>query len=129
MKTISILAFGGPEQLQLMDMAQPRPAEGEALVKLDYAGINFIDVYMRSGHYARSQTYQTPLPMTLGMEGAGTVAAAHIDVDEVDARINELYQRLAVGRAWLRQVHQLQLLGTTEGRNRNGFHDFLVSSK
>lgn len=75
MKTISIPAFGGPEQLQLMEREQPRPVEGEALVKLDFAGINFIDVYMRSGHYARSQTYQTPLPMTLGMEGAGTVAA------------------------------------------------------
>lgn len=74
MKTISIPAFGGPEQLQLMDMPQPRPAEGEALVKLEYAGINFIDVYMRSGHYARLQTYPTPLPMTIGMEGAGTVA-------------------------------------------------------
>lgn len=75
MKTISIPAFGGPEQLQLMEMTQPRPAEGEALVELEYAGINFIDVYMRSGHYARSQTYRTPLPMTLGMEGGGTVAA------------------------------------------------------
>jgi NADPH2:quinone reductase len=75
MKTISIPAFGGPEQLQLMDMPQPRPGAGEVLVKLHYAGINFIDVYMRSGYYARSQTYQTPLPMTLGMEGGGTVAA------------------------------------------------------
>jgi NADPH2:quinone reductase len=84
MKTISIPAFGGPEQLQLMDRAQPRPAEGEALVKLDYAGINFIDVYMRSGHYARSQTYQTPLPMTLGMEGAGTVAALGSGVADLD---------------------------------------------
>ncbi len=74
MKTISVAAFGGPEQLQSMEMPRPRPAEGEALVKLEYAGINFIDVYMRSGHYARLQTYQTPLPMTLGMEGAGTVA-------------------------------------------------------
>ncbi len=75
MKTIAIPAFGGPEQLQLMDMAQPRAGEGEVLVKLEYAGINFIDVYMRSGQYARSQTYQTPLPLTLGMEGGGTVAA------------------------------------------------------
>ena len=65
MKTISIPAFGGPEQLRLMDMPQPRPAANDALVKLAYAGINFIDVYMRSGHYARSQTYKTPLPMTL----------------------------------------------------------------
>ncbi|HET7569580.1 MAG TPA: quinone oxidoreductase, partial [Gammaproteobacteria bacterium] len=43
--------------------------------KLDYAGINYTDVYQRSGLYARSHTYQTPLPMVIGMEGAGTVAA------------------------------------------------------
>ena len=58
-----------------MDVAPPEPGRGEALVKLDYAGVNFIDVYMRSGHYARSQTYPTPLPMVIGMEGAGTVTA------------------------------------------------------
>ena len=75
MKAIAIAQFGGAETLQLMQMPEPRPAAGEALVKLEYAGINFIDVYMRSGRYARSHTYQTPLPMTLGMEGGGTVAA------------------------------------------------------
>jgi len=75
MKAIAIAQFGGPEQLKLMDTPEPKPAAGEALVKLEYAGINFIDVYMRSGHYARSHTYQTPLPMTIGMEGGGTVAA------------------------------------------------------
>lgn len=76
MKTISIPAFGGPEQLTLMEMPEPRPGAGEVLVKLEHAGLNFIDVYMRSGRYARSQTYKTPLPMTLGMEGAGTVVKA-----------------------------------------------------
>jgi NADPH2:quinone reductase len=75
MKAIAIAEFGGPENLRLMDMPEPVPAPGEALVKLEYAGINFIDIYMRSGRYARSSTYQTPLPMTLGMEGGGTVAA------------------------------------------------------
>src|SRR3972149_11098725 len=74
MKAIAIAQFGGPEQLKLMDTPEPTPAAGEALVKLEQAGINFIDVYMRSGHYARSQTYQTPLPMTIGMEGGGKVA-------------------------------------------------------
>jgi len=44
-------------------------------VKLECAGINFIDIYMRSGEYARSQTYQTPLPMVVGMEGIGRVSA------------------------------------------------------
>jgi NADPH:quinone reductase len=73
MKAIAIAKFGGPDALDLMDWERPTPGKGEALVKLEYAGINFIDVYMRSGHYARSHTYQTPLPMTIGMEGGGTV--------------------------------------------------------
>ena len=75
MKAISIARFGGPEVLELTEIAAPAPRAGEVLVKLEYAGINFIDVYMRSGQYARSHTYQTPLPMTIGMEGGGTVAA------------------------------------------------------
>jgi len=73
MKAIAVTEFGGPEKLALLDLPTPQPAAGEALVKLEYAGINFIDVYMRSGHYARSQTYKTPLPMVIGMEGIGTV--------------------------------------------------------
>jgi len=75
MKAIAINEFGGPDRLRLMDMPEPRPAAGEALVKLEYAGVNFIDIYMRSGRYAKSDTYKTPLPMTMGMEGGGSVAA------------------------------------------------------
>ena len=75
MKAVAVTGFGGPEKLALIEVAPPEPGPGEALVKLDYAGINFIDIYMRSGHYARSHTYQTPLPMVIGMEGAGSVAA------------------------------------------------------
>lgn len=75
MRAIAVAQFGGPEKLALIDAPVPKPAAGEALVKLEYAGINFIDIYMRSGEYARSQTYQTPLPMVIGMEGFGTVSA------------------------------------------------------
>jgi NADPH2:quinone reductase len=75
MQAIQIAAFGGPEKLQLSDIPVPKPAPGEVLVRIARAGINFIDVYMRSGIYARSDTYKTPLPMTLGMEGAGVVEA------------------------------------------------------
>lgn len=75
MRAIAVTAFGGPEKLALLDVPQPQPAPGEALVKLEYAGVNFIDVYMRSGHYARSQTYKTPLPMVIGMEGIGVVSS------------------------------------------------------
>ena len=55
----------------------PTPRTGEALVQLDYAGINFIDVYMREGDYRHSSTYGAPLPFTLGMEGAGTIVDAN----------------------------------------------------
>ena len=75
MKAISIEAFGGPEVCRLVDAAEPRPAAGEVTVRLAYAGVNFMDIYMRNGTYARSHTYKTPLPMTIGMEGAGTVTA------------------------------------------------------
>jgi NADPH2:quinone reductase len=75
MKAISIAAFGGPEVCRLIDAAEPRPAAGEVTVRLAHAGVNFMDIYMRNGTYARSHTYQTPLPMTIGMEGAGTVTA------------------------------------------------------
>lgn len=75
MKSIIIEAFGTPEVCRLMEIAEPRPAAGEVTVHLAYAGVNFMDVYMRNGTYARSHTYQTPLPMTIGMEGAGTVTA------------------------------------------------------
>ena len=50
-------------------------APGEVLVRIAVAGVNYMDVYMRNGAYAKSDTYKTPLPMTIGMEGAGTVAA------------------------------------------------------
>lgn len=75
MKAVTIARFGGPDVLELSEIAPPVPRPGEALVELECAGVNFIDIYMRSGLYARSHTYQTPLPMTLGMEGGGVVAA------------------------------------------------------
>ena len=73
MKAIQVEKFGGPERLTLAELPVPRPGPGEVLVRLTYAGVNYIDVYMRDGSYARSHTYQTPLPMTIGMEGAGRI--------------------------------------------------------
>ncbi len=75
MKAISISAFGASEVCRLEDVSPPTPAAGEATVKVAYAGVNFIDVYMRNGTYARSHTYKTPLPMVIGMEAAGVVEA------------------------------------------------------
>lgn len=75
MKAVTIARFGGPDVLELSEIDKPAPQPGEALVELECAGVNFIDIYMRAGQYARSHTYRTPLPMTLGMEGGGVVAA------------------------------------------------------
>lgn len=75
MKAIIIHQFGGPASMQYTDWPDPQPAPGEALIKLEYAGVNFTDIYQRSGQYARSHTYQTPLPMVIGMEGGGAVVA------------------------------------------------------
>lgn len=83
MRAIGVKAFGGPEALELMNVKPPEPAAGEALVKIAYAGINFIDVYMRSGRYAKSDTYKTPLPMVIGMEGAGEVVKIGAGVSNV----------------------------------------------
>lgn len=82
MQAIQIAAFGGPEALALNDVPVPGPGPGEVLVRIARAGVNFMDVYMRSGVYARSDTYKTPLPMTIGMEGAGIVEAVGEGVSE-----------------------------------------------
>ncbi|GAA3840251.1 quinone oxidoreductase [[Pseudomonas] carboxydohydrogena] len=89
MKAISINQFGGPEVCEIQETAIPAPAAGEVLVRVAYSGINFIDVYMRNGTYARSHTYKTPLPMVIGMEASGTVEAIGDGVSDikVDQRV------------------------------------------
>jgi NADPH2:quinone reductase len=83
MKAVRIERFGGPNELKVLDIPKPEPGAGEARVRLELAGVNFIDVYMRDGSYARSHTYKTPLPMTLGMEGCGVVEALGPGADGV----------------------------------------------
>ncbi|HJR65945.1 MAG TPA: quinone oxidoreductase [Gemmatimonadaceae bacterium] len=69
MKAIVVRQTGDASVLQLEDAEAPKPAQGEALVRIEAAGVNFIDVYQRTGLYAR------PLPFTPGSEGAGEVVA------------------------------------------------------
>jgi len=75
MRAINIGLFGGHEVCEIQETATHAPAEGEALVRVANAGVNFIDIYMRNGTYARSHTYKTPLPMVIGMEASGTIEA------------------------------------------------------
>jgi NADPH:quinone reductase len=83
MKAININEFGNPDVCTPGDVAVPPCGPGEALVRVAYAGVNFMDVYMRNGTYARSHTYKTPLPMTIGMEAAGIVEAVGDGVTDV----------------------------------------------
>ena len=71
MKAVQIDAYGGPENMVLRDIATPEPGAGEALVRLEYAGVNYTDVYNRNGMYAKSNTYANSPPFTLGREGGG----------------------------------------------------------
>ena len=77
MKAIRVHAAGGPEVLKLDEIPSPTPKTGEALVKVDAAGLNYIDVYFRTG------MYKAELPLTLGMEAGGTVTAVGGNVSEV----------------------------------------------
>src|SRR5437762_1008851 len=69
MKAIQVRTPGGPDALEYLDVSQPAPAPGQALVKIDAAGVNFIDVYQRSGQY------RVATPFIMGQEAGGTVAA------------------------------------------------------
>jgi NADPH2:quinone reductase len=69
MKAVRIHKFGGPDVMQYEDIPTPTPGAGQVLIKLAAAGLNFIDVYQRTG------LYPNDLPYGLGLEGSGTVAA------------------------------------------------------
>lgn len=76
-KAIRINRHGGPEVMELVDVELAAPGPGEAQVRHEAIGLNFIDVYHRTGLYPQ------PLPAGLGMEGAGVVEAVGDGVNEV----------------------------------------------
>ena len=67
MKAIRIHEYGGPEVLAYEDVSSPEPGVGEARIRMEAIGVNFIDTYHRSGLYSSN------LPFTPGMEGAGVI--------------------------------------------------------
>ncbi len=77
MKAIRVNEHGGPELLSYEDVPVPEPGPGEARVRLAAAGINFIDVYQRTGLYPKEP------PFTLGQEGAGEVDAVGEGVEDL----------------------------------------------
>jgi NADPH:quinone reductase len=96
MKAIRVHKFGGPEVLQLDDVADPKAGPGQVLVEVKAVGVNPVDTYIRSGNYAQLP----PLPYIPGGDGAGVVKA-----------LGDGVSRLRVGdRVWVaRQAGYAQL--------------------
>jgi NADPH2:quinone reductase len=101
MKAVRVHQFGGLEALKYEDLSVPEPGEGEARVKLEAIGVNFIDIYHRIGRY------QGTLPLTLGQEAAGTVDAVGSNVKDVKpgdrvvyASVQGAYAEYAIVPTW-----------------------------
>lgn len=101
MRAVRIHEYGGLEVLRLEDVPLPEPGPGEARVKLQAIGVNFIDIYQRTGQYP------LPLPLTLGGEAAGVVDALGPGVEDLEpgdrvvyASHQGAYAEYAVIPAW-----------------------------
>jgi NADPH:quinone reductase len=78
-KTVIIEAFGGPEEMKLVDRPVGEPGPGEIRIRHEFCGLNYIDVYQRTGMYPLA------LPHALGMEAAGVVEAVGEGVTHLKA--------------------------------------------
>jgi NADPH2:quinone reductase len=96
MKAIQITQVGGPEVLKYTDVADPSPGPGQALVDIKASGVNYMDVYVRSGLIAPS------LPAIPGGEGAGVVAQVGEGVTEV--QIGDLVAYTGAGASYAEKV-------------------------
>ncbi len=77
MKAIQITRLGGPDVFEAVELPDPTPGPGEVVIRQEAVGLNFIDVYRRTGLYPMA------LPAVLGSEGAGVVVAAGAGVERV----------------------------------------------
>jgi len=109
MKAIQVKETGGPEQMQVVDIPVPQPGPKQALVKIAASGVNFIDVYFRTG------LYKADLPITLGMEAAGVVEAVGPDVTEVRPGDRVAYAMARGSYAGYAAVPSWQLVKVPDG--------------
>ncbi len=77
MKAVRVHENGGPEVMRYEEVPIPEPQSGQARLKMESIGLNYVDIYQRTG------LYSIKLPFTLGMEGAGVVDAIGPNVTEV----------------------------------------------
>ena len=89
MRTIQVTTPGGAEVLRMTDLPLPEPGAQEVRVRIEAAGVNFIDIYQRTGLYPMA------LPFTPGMEGAGVIDAVGSDVKSVSPGARVAYAMTA----------------------------------
>jgi NADPH2:quinone reductase len=101
MKTVRVHQYGGLDALKDEEVPVPEPGEGEARVKIEAIGVNFIDIYHRIGRY------QGSLPLTLGQEAAGTVDKVGPNVTDIQpgdrvayASVQGAYAEYAIVPGW-----------------------------
>ncbi len=82
MQVVRMHAYGGPEVLQLEELPMPVPEASQALVRVMAAGVNFMDTYSRRVSHP---LFSTPLPRSMGIEGAGVVQAVGPGVTHIRA--------------------------------------------
>jgi NADPH2:quinone reductase len=109
-RVVKVHAFGGPEVLSVEDADPGRPEPGEALIRQTAIGLNFIDVYHRTGLYP-----QASFPFTPGMEGAGVVEAVGAGVTEVAVGDRVAYAGTLGGYAEARRIPADRLVKLPKG--------------
>jgi NADPH:quinone reductase len=110
MKAIRVHSVGGPEVLKLEEVPDPQPGEGQAVVRVEAAGLNYVDVYFRTGLYK-----MPALPFIPGQEAAGTVAAVGPGVTEVAVGDRVAYTGIPGAYAELAAVPAARLVKIPEG--------------
>lgn len=113
MKAVRITAHGGSEALQYTDVGQPQAGPTELVIKVEAAGINFIDTYQRTG------LYPIPLPATLGLEASGTVAEIGSDVSRFKVGDRVAYTNVLGAYAEYAAVEQDKVVAIPDGVSFN----------
>jgi NADPH2:quinone reductase len=109
-KAIRIHSPGGPEVMKWEDVPTPDPGPGEALIKQEAVGLNYIDVYFRTGQYKAPS-----MPLVIGQEGAGTVVSVGPNVTLVQPGDRVAYAGAIGGYAGSRVIAADRLVKLPDG--------------
>ena len=109
MKRIVVETPGGPQQMKLVDVPKPSPGPKEAVVKIAFSGVNFIDVYFRTA------LYKADVPIALGSEASGVVDSVGSDVSDVKPGDRVAYTMVRGSYAEYAVVPAAQLVKIPDG--------------